>query len=144
MITQVLPIKVPEVWVVARPGVMAIASKAGASPEGVSAELLKRCCAGVMQLWLVADEAGVCGFFITELVNEGIMKTKALNIFLLYLYKPISKEIIEEGTQVINSFAKGNGCGWITFTTDTTDVVVLIGKWWPGWELRPSLRRVVE
>jgi len=135
---------VPGAWFVVKPGVLAIATKTGVVPERVSAELLKRCCAGTMQLWIVADDTGVCGFFITEIVREEILGTSSLNVYLLYLYKSVSKEIIREGTEVVNAFAKGNKCTWITFTTDTPDVVMIIGKWWPGWELRPSMRRVVE
>ena len=143
MITQVLPIKVPECWDVAKPGVHAIARKNSLPVDKLSVELFKRCCAGVMQLWLLVDGDGVIGFLITELSTDNILETRALNIYLLYAYRAIPKEVVEEGKAALNAFAKANSCIWITFTTDTPDVITVVSKWWPGWELRPALRRAV-
>lgn len=144
MITQVIPIKVPEAWFIAKPGIITTANKFGVRAEQASAELLKRCCAGTMQLWIVADGDGVAGFFITEISLNEISSERALNIYILVLYKNAPPEIIEEGKTAINTFARGNKCSLITFTTYTPQMATLAEKWWPGWKVLPTLRRTVQ
>lgn len=146
MIVRALPISVPHLWTLVKPGVVNTISRISTSPDKATAEILKRCCAGAMQLWLIGDveNEDFSGFFLTELSSDLISGGKSLHIYMFYLFKSLTPELIKEGQEALTTFAREYGCAWITFLSEEINMAAAAEKWWPGWDIRPFARRSVE
>lgn len=129
MIIKLLPNQISNVWEYIRLGILNTPSPLmDVSPESIR-NILRSLLIGEMQCWLAIKKIDgkdeVFGYILTSIYTDIISKTRLLNIYDIYAFRTIDKEIITAGLSAINGFAKANNCKKLTAYSDIGKIIDL-------------------
>ncbi len=121
MIVRLLPTQISGMWDLIKTGVLDFGAKHFPGNWELSNNIFQRCLAGTIQAWLCSDVEGeevtFKGFFLTSIETDNLDGSRTLALILTYAYKRPSKELLAEGKEVVNAFAKANFCKNVTIIT---------------------------
>lgn len=135
MIVRLTPTQVSGMWDLVKTGIIDFGAKHFPGNWGLSNEIFHRCLAGTVQVWLCSDvedeKVDFKGFFLTSVELDNIDSGRTLAVLLIYALKQPSKELIQEGKSVLESYAKSNLCKQITIITPQGHREKLVENVWP-------------
>jgi hypothetical protein len=127
-----LPEEISKHWDMIRYGILSTSTPIMATtPEGIR-NILKNLLNGSVQCWGVISQSELggeqmAGFALTTITLDYISENRFLNIYDLFFINAPKEEIIQEGFNAIEEFAKANKCNKITAYT-TVPAILSIAK----------------
>lgn len=135
MIVRLMPEQISGFWSLIKTGVIDIGGRISPGNWDYSNNVFNRCLAGLLQVWLCAEEVDskpeFKGFFITAIDIDPISEERTLSIQTIYVMKNPSKELYQEAKQRIEDYAKANSCKVVTIMTDVGHREKLVEEVWP-------------
>lgn len=117
-IVKLLPEQVSKYWDVIRAGILSTPSHIATMNSESIRNILKNILIGNVQCWAAIDEKEeICGFVLTSLADDYVSNERFLNIYDLYLVKPLPREVWTAGIEALKKFAVANKCNKITAYT---------------------------
>lgn len=87
--------------------------------------LLRNLLAESVQCWIGKDGEDYCSLVLTKISICDVTGSKSLNIITLYGFKIMPDSLWLEGIESLRTFAKVNGCKFLTAISDNSKVLAI-------------------
>lgn len=116
MMIKMIPDEVAAYWKYITEAIYRSVPEKEALPEAVN-DVLAKCLAGSMQVWVVKEPGKAYGVVITE-VQQGLGKVNNLFVYSIYLSETAPMHIVNEIRVTLIKYAIGLGCQSVYGVTD--------------------------
>jgi hypothetical protein len=113
MLIKLLPEQIVKIWDYIRAGILSTPTPMmDLTPDAIR-NILRSLLIGELQCWAIVSDNEVYGYVLTNIAEDHISKSRFLNIYDVYAFKHMDKEMMTTAFSALNEFAKGNNCSRI-------------------------------